>query len=972
MAKVLLRNYTREIERLIEQGQMDEAIAHCLHILNTFPKHLETYRLLGKAFLESRRYSEAVDVFGRVLMAAPDDFVAHVGLSIIRDEENKLDDSIWHMERAFEAQPSNSAIQGELQRLYGRHDGMEPPKIRMTRGALAHMYVQGELYPQAIAEIRAVLAQDPQRSDMQILLATSYFKSGQKSNALEICNQLLKSYPYCFDANRIMVDLFSATAEADERTQVHRMRVGELDPYAVFAKGSVFQINEVPDASVNLERLEYTGGDIPAGQEWSSALGIGFDASAVPAPGASSFDNQPDWLKFGGFTDDETPPSTGKLQSAPAPGLSPQGYSSSETDDDDIPDFLRTTDWAESNTPESSTPIIEQKTTEDLAPADLPDWLKRQVPVSDDQASATSPDLDASESADTPDWLSGLGGAQAPQSFETPQIQSSDDVPDWLRGLSEAEASSESAQPTDLSADSLLNEAENVQASAQPADAPDWLNAIESNHEPAPAGEIQGATSDEQADEMDWLKSLAATPGDESEDIIIGSNEDNEKSTEWAAQAQNGGQQIPPQQPNVRDLGASPDEQDDTTAWLESLTTKDLAGPEGVDQAQSNEEPSKPEWVVGADNNIEQSLGEFENTSTGGPAADETGLWLRDLDKNEKQEEQTEAQNLPHEDFPEWFSEARQAIQSGDQLENFEEQFAEQDPDSPDWLNGLEEETPVQETSFTGQKLNDQDLSNWLSGLDDEPGLDFDPEFIRSSARPPFSGEPGRPGETQEPSKSDSVTSDWLSALDDEEEAVDETWKNSSASTLTEETPVTHTTDTPNWLQGVEEEIGEAELASEDDKAPWLHRELWEEEGTPQEPKPTSPTDWHPLEDKPVEESKPDLASGTPTSITAPPAKKKPEASTRQPKAEGQGNVNVLNQAKGELDRGDIPTALNHYGKLIKKGKHLEETIRDLRESIYRYPVEVSIWQTLGDAYMRANRLKEALEAFNKAEELIR
>ena len=34
------------------------------------------------------------------------------------------------------------------------------------------------------------------------------------------------------------------------------------------------------------------------------------------------------------------------------------------------------------------------------------------------------------------------------------------------------------------------------------------------------------------------------------------------------------------------------------------------------------------------------------------------------------------------------------------------------------------------------------------------------------------------------------------------------------------------------------------------------------------------------------------------------------------------------------------------------------------------YPVEVGIWQTLGDAYMRANRLKEALEAYNKAEEL--
>ncbi len=49
MARVSLRIYNREIEGLIEQGQLDEAIAHCLHILKTYPKHLETYRLLGKA-----------------------------------------------------------------------------------------------------------------------------------------------------------------------------------------------------------------------------------------------------------------------------------------------------------------------------------------------------------------------------------------------------------------------------------------------------------------------------------------------------------------------------------------------------------------------------------------------------------------------------------------------------------------------------------------------------------------------------------------------------------------------------------------------------------------------------------------------------------------------------------------------------------------------------------------------------------
>ena len=103
MAKVSLRAYNREIESMIDRGQLDEAIAHCQHILKTFPKHLETYRLLGKAYLEYKRYHDAVDIFMRVLAAEPNDFVANVGISIIRDEENKLDDAIWEGHQAGRA-----------------------------------------------------------------------------------------------------------------------------------------------------------------------------------------------------------------------------------------------------------------------------------------------------------------------------------------------------------------------------------------------------------------------------------------------------------------------------------------------------------------------------------------------------------------------------------------------------------------------------------------------------------------------------------------------------------------------------------------------------------------------------------------------------------------------------------------------------------------------------------------------------
>ena len=186
-------------------------------------------------------------------LAVPDDFVSHVGMSIIRDEENKLDDAIWHMERAFETQPSNAAIQGELQRLYGRRDGVEPPHIRMTRGALAHMYVQGELYPQAISEIKSVLKEDPDRTDMQVLLARAYYRSGLKNEAAEVASSAFARVIHI--ASMPTVCLSRSWAQIiPKASRPIANAVVELDPYAPQVTGSVFQSNEVPDAAVTLER----------------------------------------------------------------------------------------------------------------------------------------------------------------------------------------------------------------------------------------------------------------------------------------------------------------------------------------------------------------------------------------------------------------------------------------------------------------------------------------------------------------------------------------------------------------------------------------------------------------------------------------------------------------------------------------------------------------------------------------------
>jgi hypothetical protein len=196
--------------------------------------------------------------------------------------------------------------------------------------------------------------------------------------------------------------------------------------------------------------------------------------------------------------------------------------------------------------------------------------------------------------------------------------------------------------------------------------------------------------------------------------------------------------------------------------------------------------------------------------------------------------------------------------------------------------------------------------------------------------------------------------------------------------------------DLPAWLQGLEAEptrpappLAETPSLDLEGELPgWLA-----DEAEPQAAVPTQPADWQPVGPEVSAglgglESEADAIEAEPALPpvqATPPAKRvpaQPEAArpTARPRpAERAAEpAAALEAAQAELGRGDIPAAIEHYGRLIKKGRHTEEVIRDLREALYRYPVEVTVWQALGDAYMRANRLQEALDAYTKAEELLR
>jgi len=498
MAKISLRAYGKETEGLIDRGQYDQALAHCRHILKYYPKHIDTYRLMAKAYLEAQRYGDASDVFQRVLSSIPDDFVSHLGMSIIREDEGNLDAAIWHMERAFEIQPANVAIQSEMRRLYGRRDGMEPPKVRLTRGALARMYYKGELYHQAINELRAALTADPARTDLQVLLAQSYLRAGQRVDAADTCSAILKKLPYCIEANRIMAEILASTDRVND-APAYRQRAIAMNPYLGQVSPRAPSPELVPDEAVYLDKLELrvdTGGfGAPSQPQWAASLGVEIE------PAAGKQENVPDWLSdLDGLTQaaapgDETPRVSPFVSSsdneAPelAPFLDKSAPPTPQPADELIPEWMKDAGWVPSDGTQKEAEMgyslgDNQPGEEDgLAPAEIPGWLRAIAPKDAMQEEEEIEDIDQG-------LVEALDSAALPWLEETPPGPS-DTITTWLGEKSES-----------------------MPAEAEAKELPDWLvggTAAAAGLAAAGIGSEEEPTAQETAPEMeagalpDWL-----------------------------------------------------------------------------------------------------------------------------------------------------------------------------------------------------------------------------------------------------------------------------------------------------------------------------------------------------------------------------------------------------------------------------------------------------------------------------------
>lgn len=493
---VSLRAYNREIEQLIDNGRYDEAIAHCKHILQSYPKYIEVYRNLGKTLLEAKRYPEARDIFARVISVFPDDFISHVGLSIIAEDQRDLDLAIWHMERAFDVQPSNIAIQDELKRLFSRRDGASPQKIRLSRGALVRMYARGELYTQAITEINNIQLEDPKRFELDVLLAKMKYRSGAIDETIAICSQILAKNPFCYEANQIMLELHTAKKE-HEQAILFKNRLVSLDPYYRFITDSHSTV-DVPENKIEIEKLLY----IPDAQDSTVPSWLQTENSTF----APSSEQDLDWLKeINGEPRSGVPIFMESSTLEPSVSADSEMVTDSEpftSSDDLVPDWMKNAGWQTVPTDLQSGSMDQAGNDSEAVSIsqDTPDWL---IPVDANQERNSNPDnpTDANtlpvekvnESVNSelsPDSLNPFFETKEEANMDTNDSlgnndqSNSENTSDWLRQFAATPGESNSPDDQDLP-DWLKNFDQDKKIPQEDADEiPDWLKNLQDEGEP--------------------------------------------------------------------------------------------------------------------------------------------------------------------------------------------------------------------------------------------------------------------------------------------------------------------------------------------------------------------------------------------------------------------------------------------------------------------------------------------------------
>jgi tetratricopeptide (TPR) repeat protein len=698
MQQVSLRDYCEDARSFIQSGEPHKVIQITRHILRHYPRHIESYRLLGQALLALEIYHEAATQFRRVLSADPEDVSSRVGLVEIHQAKGDLDKAAWHMQRAVDLLPGDSDLRARLGQLNDARQGHgRPEAAQITRAALGRIYARSGLYDKAVQEFKAVLESNPDRGDVQTALAQVLWQAGDHVRAVEVCQRILIKLPNALKANLMIGALWLENQQPDE-AEPYLALARELDPENLVAGSCFGEASPLPYLGVKIEplgedevqRVQFwspptsSQEGVPAFEEQESAIGWMSDSheeESKPMNDEERSDEEfelPDWLK--GVGDDLL----GESDDQPVASTPPE---SDSEEDDETPIWLRdlVARADDADTSEESVPA---------EPGDVPDWLQELRPE--------VPEGTLSDS-DSPDWLESTAADHPPDDFQ----------PEPIPGATEPELPEVEPTAPEAIGEPMPGEAEDQFSWEQIlAEEGVDLGAVEE----APPPEADGMTAEE------WLRSTA----------------DLEESPRAAKEPEPAAEEPLVEEPQAPSMPVAQTEADDTGIpdWLREIRGEETHPEEpdvepSVEEIEPSlleplgdvvEESDVPDWlreIAAGEPAPTEEVRPVTEPSEPAPEVEveETGLpvWLRDFEEPTTEEEAAEAEPVAPE-----VGTGEPAATADEGRALWEQILAEEGVD----LGSVEEAPPPEADGMTAEE--------WLrstADLEEAPGAAKEPEL---------------------------------------------------------------------------------------------------------------------------------------------------------------------------------------------------------------------------------------------------
>jgi len=489
---------------------------------------------------------------------------------------------------------------------------------------------------------------------------------------------------------------------------------------------------------------------------------------------------------------------------------------------------------------------------------------------------------------------------------------------DWLEDLSK-EAAQEAA------AGEMAETDQGLVSISQPEEGLTPEPLAEQPAEPTPA------PSEEEG--LAWLESLAAKQGIPEEELVTSPEERSGEPPDWVQPVS----EEPLAEPQPLQPGQPAPAEEPSMDWLEDLSKEAAQEATAGELVESDEwlaSLSQPEKVSAPEPSPEQPA-----EPTPAPSEEEGLAWLEGLAAKQgiAEEELVTSPEARSEKPPDWLQPTGEEPLAG--IKPVQPEKPALDQESMDWLENLSKEA-AQEAAL-GEVVDTTD--EWLDALSDlEEEIEAEVEPVPDKETPEDFDDLLQSLMQPEQEEAETIPPDT-------ELPVEET----PAVPVVEEQPVfepeaeTETPIVPDWLQDSAEQKTEPDIIDEPPESiPEVEEPIVEIE--------VSPTI--------AEEWQPEAEAEAP-----PPPPPKPAPSPKK-----LDDADKLDAARQDISIGNLEEAVKTYTKLVKRGKMVEEIIMDIQEALRKYPVDVGLWQTLGDAYMRADRLQDALDSYSKAEDLLR